>query len=101
MPLSVHSALYIILLDGTLFPPEDGWRAAFAIGGGVERDHIRNAALDSGESALAYDPWPHRNEANTIVDGIEKATSSDSEGYVLDDRPIKPVRLNAQPYATH
>jgi MFS family permease len=83
----------IILLDGTVFPPEMGWRAAFAIGGGLSAI-IFVMRLWIPESPRWLMTHGRIDEANTIVDGIE--AKFDSEGYVLDDLPIKPVRLKTR-----
>ena len=70
-----------------------GWRAAFGIGGGLSAIIliIRYSIAESLRWLMTHG---RIEEANTIVDGIE--AKFESEGYVLDDRPIKPVRLKTR-----
>ncbi len=83
----------VVLLDGSLFPADYGWRAAFAIGGALSAI-IFALRLWIPESPRWLITHGHADEANEIVDGIEAEFKR--EGFKLDDSPIKPARLKTR-----
>jgi MFS family permease len=83
----------VVLLNGSLLPADYGWRAAFAIGGSLSAI-IFVMRLWIPESPRWLITHGHVDQADKIVDEIEAGFQS--EGYVLDKKPIKPARLKTR-----
>jgi len=83
----------LVLLDGSLFSPEFGWRLAFAIGGGISVV-IFAMRLWIPESPRWLITHGHRHEAEKIVGSIEE--EFEREGFSWDRSPAKPAQLKAR-----
>jgi MFS family permease len=83
----------IILLDARLLPPDVGWRAAFAIGGGLSMV-IFVMRLWIPESPRWLITHGRAEEAETIVDGIEDTLRR--QGHRIEGLRAAPVRLRTR-----
>lgn len=82
-----------VLLDGSLFSPEIGWRFAFAVGGGLSIV-IFVMRLWIPESPRWLITHGRAKEADNIVDDIE--AEFEHAGYKWNRTDLKPVQLKAR-----
>jgi len=90
---AIGAAGSVLLLDGTLFSAEMGWRLAFAIGGGLSAIiFVMRLWIPESPRWLIIHGRP--SEANAIVDGIEAQLKG--QGLSWSDAPLTPTKIRTR-----